>query len=197
MRAVTIGRIAGVFAAAKQGKFGALGGERQRLDPGSSVGAVAERLFLAPPAAAPSVAPAGLKFDLIGVKLRSLWLCHGGVLCKSWPSKGKRSWALLSQFASPAQESVANRGAVTDRERGKGNLLIHWESVGGRMNLLIRRPNCPSGNRMKELESMTHPDHRGRKAGTVHAAPAERRARPGRFSRGRRGAEVFSEAAHV
>src|SRR5215813_7279995 len=101
MQAVTIGRIARIFAAAKQRELGALGREGQGFDPRAGMRTVAERLLLAAPATAPAIAPAGLKLDLIGVKLRSL--CHLTVLCES------RTWrprqVLLSQFAPSAQEN--------------------------------------------------------------------------------------------
>ena len=83
MRAVAVRRIAGILAAAKQRKLGPLRGEHQRLDPGSGMRAVAERLLLAPPAAAPGIAFAGLELDLIGGELRPLWLCPDDILCPS------------------------------------------------------------------------------------------------------------------
>src|SRR5262245_2013319 len=105
MRAVTIGRIAGILAAAKQRKLGALGREGQGFDPRAGMRPVAERLLLAPPATAPAITPAGLKLDLIGVKLRSLGLCHLAVLCESRPWRPRL--VLLSQFAPPAQQTPA------------------------------------------------------------------------------------------
>src|SRR5262245_16489901 len=91
MRAVTIGRIARIFAAAKQRQLGALGREGQGFDPRAGMRPVAERLLLAAPATAPAIAPAGLKLDLIGVKLRSLGLCHLAVLCEAAPGGRVRS----------------------------------------------------------------------------------------------------------
>src|SRR5262245_65728186 len=120
MRAVTIGRIARIPAAARQRKLAVLGREGQGFDPCAGMRPVAERLLLAAPATAPAITPAGLKLDLIGVKLRSLGLCHLAVLCES------RTWRLrvilLSQFAPPAQE---NPGLP----KTSAALLIHWESV--------------------------------------------------------------------
>src|SRR4029453_7284882 len=103
MRAVTIGRIARILAAAKQRKFGALGRESQGFDPGPRMRPVAERLLLAAPATAPAIAPAGLKLDLIRVKLRSLGLCLLAVLCESRPWRPRL--VLLSQFDPSAQEN--------------------------------------------------------------------------------------------
>ena len=74
MRAVAIGRIACVLAAAKQGALGPLGGEHQGLDTGAGMGAIAEGLLLAASAAAPGVALARLKFHLIGAELGSFRL---------------------------------------------------------------------------------------------------------------------------
>src|SRR5262245_12710854 len=120
MRAVTIGRIARIFAAAKQRQLGALGREGQGFDPRAGMRPVAERLLLAAPATAPAIAPAGLELDLIGVKLRSLGLCHLAVLCESRTSRPRP--VLLNQFAPPAQE---NPGLP----KTQAALLIHWESV--------------------------------------------------------------------
>ena len=74
MGAVTIWRVAGILAATKQRRLGALGGEHQRLDSGAIVGAVTQRLFLASSAAAPSIAFARFKLDLIRAELWSFWL---------------------------------------------------------------------------------------------------------------------------
>ena len=79
MRAVAIGRIARILAAAEQRKLGPLRREHQWLAPGAGMRAVAKGLLLAPAAAAPSIPFAGLELDLIGVELRSLWL-HKKVL---------------------------------------------------------------------------------------------------------------------
>jgi hypothetical protein len=74
MGAVTIWRVAGILAATEQRRLGALGGEHQRLDAGAVVGAVAKRLFLASPAAAPSIAFTLFELDLVRAELWSLWL---------------------------------------------------------------------------------------------------------------------------
>ena len=81
MRAVAVGGISGILAAAKQRKFGPFRSEHQGLDPGAGMRPIAEGLFIAPPAAAPGVAFAGLELDLIGGELRPLWLCHEDILC--------------------------------------------------------------------------------------------------------------------
>src|SRR6185437_17085420 len=98
MRAVAIGRIARILAAAEQRKLAPLRREHQRLDPGAGMRAVAKRLLLAPAAAAPSIAFAGLELDLIRVELRSFWLSHNSYPLPSRPLMA-RSCALLSQFA--------------------------------------------------------------------------------------------------
>lgn len=74
MGAVTIWRVAGILAATKQRRLGALGGEHQWLDSGAIVGAVAKRLFLASSAAAPSITFTLFELDLVRAKLWSLWL---------------------------------------------------------------------------------------------------------------------------
>ena len=74
MRPVAIRRVAGVLAAAKQRKLGALGREHQGLDSGAGMRPVAKWLFLTAPAAAPGIALPGLELDLVRAELRSLRL---------------------------------------------------------------------------------------------------------------------------
>ena len=74
MGAVAVGGIAGILAAAEQRKLRPFRGEHERLDARAGMGPVAKGLLLAPPAAAPRVAFAGLQFDLIRAELWPLWL---------------------------------------------------------------------------------------------------------------------------
>src|SRR3990172_2976082 len=92
MRAVAVGGIAGILAAAQQRKLGPFRGEHQGLDPAAGVRPVAEGLLIAPPAAAPGIAFAGLQLDLIGGELRPLWRCHDDVLCPAaFVAPGRRT----------------------------------------------------------------------------------------------------------
>src|SRR5680860_1050689 len=98
MGAVAKRRIAGVLAAAQQRHFRALCGEHQRLNAGAGMGAVAERLLLAPPATAPGVAFAGLELDLIRAELWAL--CSDMIIPqRDWPDFAHP----VSQFACLTQ----------------------------------------------------------------------------------------------
>src|SRR5262245_1011840 len=102
MGAVAERRIAGILAAAEQRALGALGGEHQGLDACAGMGAVAKRLLLASPAAAPGIALSCFELDLIGAELRPFQLGHA--LASHMREGGY--WALLSQFLEAAQGSV-------------------------------------------------------------------------------------------
>src|SRR5262245_34660859 len=94
-------RIAGILAAAEQRALGALGGEHQGLDACAGMGAIAKRLLLTSPAAAPGVALSCFELDLIRAELRPFRLGHA--LASHMREGGYRR--LLSQFAEAAQGS--------------------------------------------------------------------------------------------
>ena len=70
MRAVAVGGIAGILAAAKERGLRPLSGKYEWLDAHACMRPIAKWLPLAPAAAAPGIAPAGYEIDLIGAELR-------------------------------------------------------------------------------------------------------------------------------
>src|SRR4029077_1340871 len=115
MRAVAIGRVASVLAAAKQRGFGPLGCEHEGFKACAGMGAVAEGLLGAPAAAAPGVSFVRLELDLVGAQLWPFRLGHNFApgLCEAPTASLPNSPVPHKKAASPGAQQACRMGEAS------------------------------------------------------------------------------------